>query len=429
MKPRGWWNGTPGQKAEHKHEPQNILNLDTLGNASSSTANSNLVPSSPEIGEQRCDSGSCGNYYGPANETLSGPWSYEPRCIEDETSHEKFCVYTNNSFAKGRGISFFTTPQIAEKVLALPAFTQQGLHDEVNVFNDPPWEIKSVPGRGNGLFATRTINRGDLIISTTPVGIYMSDAFFPDFPLEYKYLHMSFDQLPKATQDVFMRSAAHYEGDPIMERINTNAFAGVFEDSQHFLMYPETALMNHDCRPNAMYYFDPTTLIHSTHASRTIEPGEEITLTYINLLQTYASRQANLKEHWGFECTCSLCSLEPSQRAQSDSRIRAIVEAQEDLLDWSRRSQGSAIQAEELILLYEKEGIHAASGTAHMLAALAYNAEGRTTLAKWHAKIAVKDGVVYSGSDDVNATDMKTLIGNPESHWSYMARIQRQRVI
>jgi hypothetical protein len=32
------------------------------------------------------------------------------------------------------------------------------------------------------------------------------------------------------------------QGDPIMERINTNAFAGEFEGAPHFLMYPETAV-------------------------------------------------------------------------------------------------------------------------------------------------------------------------------------------
>jgi hypothetical protein len=29
---------------------------------------------------------------------------------------------------------------------------------------------------------------------------------------------------------------------------------------------------------SAMYYYDPKTLIHSTIAARTIEPGEEITI-------------------------------------------------------------------------------------------------------------------------------------------------------
>lgn len=42
------------------------------------------------------------------------------------------------------------------------------------------------------------------------------------------------------------------------------------------------------CRPafraklivySAMYYHDPSTLVHATYASRTIHPGEEITIT------------------------------------------------------------------------------------------------------------------------------------------------------
>jgi len=46
-----------------------------------------------------------------------------------------------------------------------------------------------------------------------------------------------------------MRMASYAAGDEIMERINTNAFAGEFEGEPHFMLYPETALMNHDCRP------------------------------------------------------------------------------------------------------------------------------------------------------------------------------------
>jgi SET domain-containing protein len=39
--------------------------------------------------------------------------------------------------------------------------------------------------------------------------------------------------------------------------------------------------MNHDCRPNADYYFDPETLAQHIHAIRPIAAGEEITISYI----------------------------------------------------------------------------------------------------------------------------------------------------
>jgi hypothetical protein len=173
---------------------------------------------------------------------VSNPWTREPKCITDKDIKETFCVYTSGRFANGRGISFFTTPSIAKRVEELPAFKEQGIYEKANVFDDPPWEIRNIPGRGNGLFATRTLHRGDEIIVDTPVGVFQSDAFFADYGIGYKYLHIAFDQLPKKTRDIFMRTAAHSQGDPLMERINTNAFAGDFEGAPHFLMYPETAV-------------------------------------------------------------------------------------------------------------------------------------------------------------------------------------------
>jgi hypothetical protein len=173
---------------------------------------------------------------------VSHPWTREPKCITDKDTMETFCVYTSGRFANGRGISFFTTPSIAKRVEELPAFKEQGIYEKANVFDDAPWEIRNIPGRGNGLFATRTLHRGDEIIVDTPVGVFQSDAFFADYGIGYKYLHIAFDQLPKKTRDIFMRTAAHSPGDPLMERINTNAFAGDFEGAPHFLMYPETAV-------------------------------------------------------------------------------------------------------------------------------------------------------------------------------------------
>lgn len=176
--------------------------------------------------------------------TPYAPWTHKKQCVEDEENYVEYCVYTNANFANGRGISFFTSPSIAKRVETLPAFLQSGIHDNTNKFVDPPWEVRNVPGRGNGLFATRKLHRGDEILSDTPVGVYQSDAFFPDYPLGYKYLRKTFDQLPNATREIILRTAAHSPGDPIMERINTNAFAGEFEGAPHFLLYPETAVRN-----------------------------------------------------------------------------------------------------------------------------------------------------------------------------------------
>jgi hypothetical protein len=78
-----------------------------------------------------------------------------------------------------------------------------------------------------------------------------------------------------------------------------------------------------------------------------------------------------------------------------------------------------------LIDLYEEEGIHAAKGTGHMFAALAYNAVGETGKAREHAEKALEAGLVNNGHVNGEAGDeseMKSLLEWAEGHWSFMAR-------
>lgn len=82
--------------------------------------------------------------------------------------------------------------------------------------------------------------------------------------------------------------------------------------------------------------------------------------------------------------------------------------------------------AEELLSVYEEEEVHAAKGLGHMLAALAYNAEGDISMAKKHARFALEGGVVTDGSREKDEDDLRALRENPKGHWSYLVRkIQR----
>ena len=86
---------------------------------------------------------------------------------------------------------------------------------------------------------------------------------------------------------------------------------------------------------------------------------------------------------------------------------------------------GTPSTAEKLIDLYAEEGIHAAKGTGHMFAALAYNAAGERDKAREHAEKALKSGLVNNGHANGEAADeseMNNLLDRPEGHWSYMAR-------
>ena len=133
-------------------------------------------------------------------------------------------------------------------------------------------------------------------------------------------------------------------------------------------------------------------------------------------------RKEVLNAIWGFECSCSLCSGSISEIASSDARIAQIAHIQRKLADWEPTSVGSPALAETLLELYEQEHLHAAVGTGHMFAALAYNAVGNTKSAVRHGKMAIEAGIMGNGSEEANAADIEALLHGPRDHWSYMAR-------
>jgi hypothetical protein len=61
------------------------------------------------------------------------------------------------------------------------------------------------------------------------------------------------------------------------------------------------------------------------HAFKDIEEGEEVTMSYLDGSGNYAVRQLNLKNSFGFDCACELCSLPSDQRRQSDQRLTKIT--------------------------------------------------------------------------------------------------------
>lgn len=87
-----------------------------------------------------------------------------------------------------------------------------------------------------------------------------------------------------------------------------------------------------------MYYHDHETLVHTTYASRTIEEGEEISITYIDLLQRHDERAETLQQIWGFKCACSLCTGSKTKRQASEARVHKINTLQSILGDWYAES-------------------------------------------------------------------------------------------
>jgi hypothetical protein len=130
-----------------------------------------------------------------------------------------------------------------------------------------------------------------------------------------------------------------------------------------------------------------------------------------------SQRQSSLSTHWGFHCTCSLCSSSEEEVESSNSRLSRISQLQKHLADWTFASEATPAMAEELISLYEEESLHAARATGHTLAVLAYNGIGDAKSAERHAKLALDSGMVSSGTDN-EEEGMTKLLEDPGEPWS-----------
>ena len=59
------------------------------------------------------------------------------------------------------------------------------------------------------------------------------------------------------------------------------------------------------------HVFDDHTIdVVALHA---LQPGEELTISYVDVRGSWAVRQAALRLNYGFDCACSRCALEKSK--------------------------------------------------------------------------------------------------------------------
>jgi hypothetical protein len=350
-------------------------------------------------------------------------WTFWPECYTNENLTEPYCVFSRQDFAGGRGVSIVTTTTEANALLQKPAFAQPDILSLVNDYSDPPYEEREFPGKGRGLVANRTLHRGAEIFASTPLLIMNPNAYDLIQEDRLKLAHRAVNNLPKDTQGMFWKLLDHFKGDPVDDRINTNAFDVEINGESRHVVFPEIARLNHDCRPNAAYFFDEETLTHYVHATSTILPGQEITITYINNAMVRQRRMDLLKTNWGFPCGCAACRASPVFTAESDARLLQIEELEAKLDDWSESSEASPQMAETLISLMQQERLWGSMGAVYRLAAMTYSGVGDRWNAVRYARLSVEYSMLDKGfrADDVYA--MKQLASEPEMQWSWKKRV------
>ncbi|KAI0306262.1 hypothetical protein B0F90DRAFT_728351 [Multifurca ochricompacta] len=204
-----------------------------------------------------------------------------------------------------------TIPETREKLLS------KGPYPPINSSEGCRIRVVDVPGKGKGCVSTSVIPRGALIIRERPLVIAPTVMAFPG----------NFDRtvaraMPPGARAALLSLNNCYE-DKVIGVLRTNNW-GIGALPGHDAPYGGTGAIisriNHSCAPNALFRWNEDMFAAEVRALRPIARGEEVTMCYVPELEGYASRQARLRDAYGFTCTCELCMRAPPVRALSDHR-------------------------------------------------------------------------------------------------------------
>lgn len=210
-------------------------------------------------------------------------------------------------------------------------------------------EVRDSPGRGRGLFATRAIPKGAVVMAEKAFCVawaHEDQALSAvTYDLRDERIRVSPAGLTRAVvqrlltnpsqMDRVFALCGDYTGDgpdvrstedgPVVDVfrvhdiVSRNGFGLATPYGTHEVstgLWTRAAFTNHSCIANAEKEFVGDLLI--VRASRDIAAGEEVLHSYVESAD-YEQRQSVLMSTWGFECDCRLCEAEKSD----DPGVRA----------------------------------------------------------------------------------------------------------
>ncbi|KAF7357580.1 SET domain-containing protein [Mycena sanguinolenta] len=224
-------------------------------------------------------------------------------------------------------------PGSKEVVINTPGFPQPLVHPAT-----PAFRLDTVPGKGMGLFSTRDLKMGDLILSERPLIVSTRATRVKGIPNQARemFIQHSMDMFEKCcalavdrmrpeNKAAFMALANSHTKDGSGQCVGIMRTNGVGIDG---LLPDETNLPSTTCCPNTDVHFDVPSFSYRLYAVRDIPAGEELTFSYVDIEKPTAERQKVLKPY-GFVCTCSACT-DPS----SDARRATFEPSMKNLIKW-----------------------------------------------------------------------------------------------
>jgi hypothetical protein len=152
-----------------------------------------------------------------------------------------------------------------------------------------------------GLFVAKHILQGDRIIGENAL------CTFPPGVITKREVHTVFSNLKLEEQYQIENLTAPkiYGQDPLVSIFLAHSF--MTEDGTR-LFSLSAAYIRHSCCPNAIADWNADTKSVTVHALRSLEPTEELRISYINTGLPFWRRWELLRLEFGIDCTCIRCS-------------------------------------------------------------------------------------------------------------------------
>ena len=241
-----------------------------------------------------------------------------------------------------------------------------------------------------------------------------------------KNLATKLKALPKHEQRQFLSLHNNFPGKhPFSGIMKTNALP-CGPDSVISGVYPTICLINHSCLPNAYNSWNSGSKCETIFAIRYIKSGEEITISY-DKGGPSTSRRAYLKDQFGFDCGCPLCSLPSSDLRISDARRLQIKSLDDAIGDSERvinRPEHSLADCQLLLRVLEAEY---KGGAGALNARLYYDAfqisitHGDQARASVFAERGHRSRIMCEGEDSPETQQIKALMEKPTAHRNFGA--------
>lgn len=363
----------------------------------------------------------------PSSDDISITTSLESHWTGPSDCVRLFCIYSNPSYAGGRGL-----------VIVTKSWYTKSIQQIVHVSNDADepeselYRVEEIPGKGLGLVATRRLERGEALMREAPIFIVHTDvlrrAAAGPGPIR-DLLDLGFRRLPPAARDLLLRetqTSARSKCHRLIDMLATNGYdvglQGFSGTGPHVGLYPAVSRLNHDCRPNLAYRTD-SSLVHRNRVARTVLPGQELTVSYLDPFLPRRHRRAQTRRHWGFECECRLCSLPGMLALEGDRRLRRIRQLELDMSSWD--SMVSIDDVRELVRGYEEERLDIKIALPLAVAAENANALGYDEEARAYAARAIEAGLLEMEMEEGGSLrTMRAILEDAKGHYTYRKRVK-----